>query len=103
MSNNINPTLVNVKYYIYFKSIKRKCQMKGMYKMDFDRMIEQERLMRDPQEMKIYTRCDRCNVEIYEGGDYYFFERNNLCEDCFDEIQNDEKFKSRRIAGDNDE
>ena len=71
--------------------------------MNFDKTIEEQRLMLDPQEAKISLRCDRCNKEIYEGEEYYFFERNNLCEECFDEIQNDEKFNSRRIAGERDE
>ena len=70
--------------------------------MNFDRYIENERIKNDPQEQKIYFYCARCGSEIYKNEEYYFYQRERLCENCFDEIQNDEKFEAKRIAGDDD-
>ena len=70
--------------------------------MDFDRYIENERIKNDLQEIDVCFCCERCGAEIYKGNEYYFFERNHLCEDCFDEIQKDEKFEAKRIAGEDD-
>ena len=70
---------------------------------DFDNEIERQRIELDPQEVKVCFNCDRCNAEIYEGNKYYFYERNSLCEECFDDIQSEEKFNSIRIAGDEDD
>lgn len=64
--------------------------------------LEAERLRLDPQEAKVCLKCDRCNAEIYEGQEYYLYERDCLCEQCFDEMQSDEKREYRRIAGDDD-
>ena len=47
--------------------------------------LEAERLKLDPQEARVCLKCDRCNAEIYEGQNYYVFERDCLCEQCFDE------------------
>ena len=52
---------------------------------------------------KVYFNCDLCGAEIYKGQEYYFFEREYFCEECFDEIQSDEKIEARRIAGEEDE
>ena len=49
--------------------------------------LEAERLKFDPQEAHICLKCDRCNTEIYENQEYYLYERDCLCEQCFDEIQ----------------
>ena len=65
--------------------------------------LEAERLKLDPQEAKVELRCGKCGAEIYKGQEYYFFEREYFCEECFDEIQSDEKIEARRIAGEEDE
>lgn len=65
--------------------------------------LEAERLRLDPQEAKVYFNCDRCGGEIYEGQNYYIYERDILCEECFDEMQYDEKRECERIAGDEDD
>ena len=61
--------------------------------------LEAERLRNDPQETKVYSECDFCGGEIYIGQEYYNFEGNILCEQCFDEMQLDEKRECARIAG----
>lgn len=71
--------------------------------MNLDKEIEKQRIKDDLQEAKVCFNCNRCNSEIYTGNEYYFYERNLLCEECFDELQSNEKFKAKRIAGDNDE
>lgn len=65
--------------------------------------LEKERLRKDPQEAKICLKCDKCNSEIYEGEEYYCYDGiMELCEDCFDEMQSEEKRDCERIAGDDD-
>ena len=71
--------------------------------MDIDKMLENERLKEDLQEVEVFCFCDRCSNEIYMGNYYYEHERNRICEECFEEFQADEKYESRRIAGDDDE
>lgn len=71
--------------------------------MDFDKEIENQRFKLDPQEIRAYLLCNRCAEEIYVGDEYYLYERSKLCEECFDEIQSDEKFNQKRIAGEEDE
>ena len=71
--------------------------------MDFDRKLEKLRIQLDPQEKKEELKCDRCGTEIYKDDDYYLYERNRLCEECFDDIQSTEKFECRRTAGDEDD
>ena len=71
--------------------------------MDFDKEIENQRLKYDLQENRVSFNCTRCNSEIYNGEDYFIYERSKICEECFDEIQNDEKFNSKRIAGDDND
>ena len=61
--------------------------------------LEAERLRLDPQEVKVYSECDACGDEIYVGQEYYKVEGSNYCEQCFDEMQLDEKRKCERIAG----
>lgn len=66
--------------------------------------LEEQRLMLDREEQgKIALLCAKCNTEIFEGQDYFFYDRDCLCEECFDELQKDEKFEARRIAGDDDD
>ena len=65
--------------------------------------LEAERLRLDPQEAKVYLNCDNCGGEIYEGQEYYECEMGDLCEKCFDKMQEDEKAECERIAGDDDE
>lgn len=73
--------------------------------MDFDAEIEKQRIKNDPQEAEIFCYCDRCNQEIYVGNSYYLFQnlKFNLCENCFDELQDMEKKESERIAGEDNE
>lgn len=71
--------------------------------MNLDKEIEKQRLQQDLQEAKVYFNCNRCNAEIYQGNEYYCYERNILCEECFDELQSNEKFKAKRIAGDDND
>ena len=61
--------------------------------------LEAERLKLDPQETKVYSECDICGSEIYVGQEYYNFEGNILCEQCFDEFQEYKKKECSRIAG----
>lgn len=37
-------------------------------------------------------------AEIYKGNDYYESEGENLCEDCFDELQKEEKENHKKVA-----
>ena len=71
--------------------------------MNFDKELENQRISMDRQEIEVYCYCERCGKEIYKNEDYYYYEKDKLCEECFDEIQHDEKFNCRRIAGDYDE
>lgn len=71
--------------------------------MDYDDYLENERIKNDLQEIPVYTRCDRCNAEIYYGNEYYNYEGDDLCEECFDDIQSDEKSEARRYAGDEED
>lgn len=64
---------------------------------NFDDYIEHER--QKIQDIPSYTRCDRCNAEIYNGEEYFVFEGDTLCEECFDDVQADEKIDASRIAG----
>lgn len=61
--------------------------------------LEDERLKSDPQEVKAYSECDTCGSDIYIGQEYYISEGNIYCEQCFDEMQSDEKRECERIAG----
>lgn len=69
--------------------------------MDFDNYIENERIKTDLQEKDILYNCDECGADIYEGNEFYCLEGFNLCEECFDEIQRNEKNEHRHIAGEN--
>ena len=51
------------------------------------------------EEIEPYFTCDKCGADIYEGQEYYNFEGDTLCEQCFDEIQEIEKRECSRIAG----
>lgn len=63
--------------------------------------LEEQRLKLDREEQgKVAFKCNKCGTDIYENDEYYFYERDYLCEECFDEIQKDEKFEAKRIAGD---
>lgn len=68
--------------------------------MDFDNYIENERIKNDLQEKKVIHTCDNCEAEIYAGNEFWSLEGYTLCEDCFDEIQRNEKNEHRLIAGD---
>lgn len=71
---------------------------------DIERDLEKERLQKDREEQGIvYYRCDRCGADIYKSEDYYSYDGDCLCEECFDEILSDEKAQARRIAGDDDD
>lgn len=66
--------------------------------------LEEERLKLEREEQKkLVLNCDKCGANVYDKEEYYFYERDCLCEECFDEIQKDEKFEARRIAGEDDE
>lgn len=67
--------------------------------MDFDNYIENHRLHTDLQEQKVMYYCDECQGEIYKGNEFYSIEGYNLCEDCFDNMQDTEKKEHRCIAG----
>lgn len=67
--------------------------------MDFDNYMETQRLQNDMQEVLALNRCDECGAEIYKGSEYYSIEGYNLCEDCFDKMQEQEKNDHRLIAG----
>ena len=67
--------------------------------MDFDSYIENERLKNDIQEREVLQYCDECQAEIYKGNEYYNLEGYNLCEDCFDKMQQREKEEHRLVAG----
>jgi len=67
--------------------------------MDFDNYIEKERIKTDWQEKDIIHICDNCGADIYEGNEFYSLEGYNLCEECFDEIQRNEKAEHRCVAG----
>ena len=67
--------------------------------MDFDNYIENQRLHTDLQEQEVLHYCDECQGEIYKGNEYYNLEGYNLCEDCFDKSQMQEKEDHRLIAG----
>lgn len=36
----------------------------------------------DPPEDKVFTYCEHCGGEIYEGEDYYDIEGESIHEDC---------------------
>lgn len=66
--------------------------------------LEEQRLRQDREEQgEVAFTCARCGKEIRKNEEYYDYERDCLCEECFDEIQKDEKFNSKRIAGDDDD
>ena len=67
--------------------------------MDFDNYIENQRLKTDLQEKRVMYNCDECGGEIYEGNEFYNLEGYNLCEDCFDKTQLEEKEEHRLVAG----
>ena len=71
--------------------------------MNEDKYWEGQRIKQDPMEGKVCLNCNRCGAEIYEGQEYYIFESDSLCEECFNEMQHDEKRECERIAGDDDE
>lgn len=70
--------------------------------MDFDRHLEHERIKNDPQEVPVIFYCDECGHEIYKDNDYYDYDNEILCENCLDEILQQIKEESYRIAGDED-
>lgn len=37
--------------------------------------------------------------EIYKGNDYYSVENENLCEDCFERYQDNERKECMKVAG----
>ena len=66
--------------------------------------LEEQRLQLDREEQgKVAFQCDRCGRDIYDGEEYYCREGDWLCEECFDELQKDEKYECRMIAGDDDD
>lgn len=67
--------------------------------MDFDNYIENLRIENDLQEQDVLLCCDECKGEIYRGNEYYNIEGYNLCEDCFDKMQEREKEDHMLIAG----
>lgn len=71
--------------------------------MDFDNEMEKMRIKNDSQEKIVCYLCSRCNAEIYINEEYYIYQRCKLCEECFEEIQKDERYECRRIAGDDND
>ncbi len=67
-----------------------------------DLEAERERIDKEEQK-KIVFYCDKCGASIYDKDEYYFYQRDCLCEECFDEVQEEEKFEARRIAGDDND
>ena len=72
-----------------------------MIEPNFDNYIENKRMANESQ--KVYCVCERCGRDINYGETYYRYDNNDLCEDCFDDIQMDEKIDAERQAGDDDE
>ncbi len=70
--------------------------------MNEDKYWEEQRITNDPQEMEEYFECDFCGSPIYKNQEYYIFEGDILCEQCFDEVQMTTKRKCQRIAGEDD-
>ena len=71
--------------------------------MDFDKMLEEQRMKYDLQEANIFHYCNKCNCEIYEGNRYYINDYGEiLCEYCFDCELDEIKRESERIAGEED-
>ena len=67
-----------------------------------ERDLEKERIAIE-EKYNVVFHCDRCGAEIYENDNYYSYEGDCLCEECFDEVQSDEKAMARRVAGDEDD
>lgn len=68
---------------------------------NFDEVIEKLRVSLDPQEQKLYCYCQKCEKEIYKGEEYCETDEYEfLCEDCFDELQKQEKQDCLKVAGD---
>ena len=68
--------------------------------MDYLDALELEKQKNDLyEEENAYSECDICGNEIYEGQEYYNFNGDIYCEQCFDEMQSDEKRECKRIAG----
>lgn len=55
-----------------------------------------------PDESEPIFYCTNCKKEIYYGDNYYETDLGDICEDCFDEIQINEKRECERIAGEDD-
>lgn len=66
--------------------------------------LEKQRndLYKDDEE-SVCFQCDKCRANIYDGQTYYECEIGDLCEECFDEMQTDEKRECERVAGEDDE
>lgn len=45
---------------------------------------------------KPFCRCDMCEMDIYEGNDYYNFDGDIICDDCHEDYV---KEHFRRRAG----
>lgn len=68
--------------------------------VDYDIWLEQERIKNDPMEQPVIFCCDKCGGEIYKGTEYYETDLYyHICENCFDELQLEEKSEALRIAG----
>lgn len=67
--------------------------------MDFDEVIENQRIKSDPQEKEPVLYCEDCNKAIYANEQYYRYYGDDLCEDCIDDRLHIEKEQFERIAG----
>lgn len=67
--------------------------------MDFDNVIEKQRIESDLQEKSVVFYCDECSREMYEGNEAYSFINGTICEDCIDRELEQMKKNSKFIVG----
>lgn len=67
--------------------------------LDFDKVLEEERIQSDPQEKNPVFQCDFCGRDMHKNERYYEFHGFDLCEDCLDEEQRKEKDEAEKYVG----
>ena len=64
-----------------------------------DNQLEAYRIKHDPQEQQPVFQCEHCGKDMYENEEYYEYEGENLCEDCFDIQQLEDKLVAKKYVG----
>lgn len=66
--------------------------------MNFDKEMENQRMVVDSQEQPVAFYCDECKQEIYNGEESYSFINGCICENCMDKELQQLKENAKFVA-----